>query len=164
MVAMLRQHAGFTIIELIVVVMLVAVMASIAAPSFTAMIKGTRIKGVASNLHMALLKARSEAVKRNESVRVQRTGANWTTGWSVVVVSDGTVLTTDDSPQGVTIANADNPANITYLRSGRPLAVPAPFQVNPNPAITSESAKTGRCRRVTIGVSGLPSVGKVDCP
>jgi type IV fimbrial biogenesis protein FimT len=159
-----HQHAGFTVMELMIVVMIVAVLATIAAPNFTGLIGGTRIKGVASDLHMAFLKARSEAVKRNAAVRVQRTGANWATGWSVVVVSDGTVLAASAARDGIAITSPTNPANITYLQSGRVQGNLTPsFTINRQPAFATPSDKKGRCRTVTLGVSGIPTVSKVDC-
>lgn len=157
---------GFTLIELMVVVMLVAVLATIAAPSFSNMVKSSRIKGAASNLHMALLKARSEAVKRNASVRVLPVDAdNWGAGWSVEVVSDGTVLSTQAAAEGISITNDDDPANVIYLRSGRIQGgPPAAFAVVPEEPIELASARTDRCRSVSIGPSGIPTVGKQDCP
>lgn len=158
-----RDIRGFSVIELMIVVAIVGALSMVAAPSFVTLIKSTRIKGVASDLHMALLKARSEAVKRNASVRVQRAGANWGTGWDVVLVSDGTVLATRPAPEGISFTG-DNPANVTYLRSGRISGAQPTFTVNTSPAFSSASVKIGRCRSVALTVSGIPSVSKVNCP
>lgn len=145
-----------------IVVAIVGTLAVIAAPSFTAMIGSTRIKGTASDLHMAFLKARSEAVKRNASVRVDR-AANWT-GWSVVVVSDGTVLSTSPTREGVSVTSATNPASVTYLRSGRVQGNASPsFTVNRQPPFATTSEKKRRCRTVTLGTSGIPTVTTVNC-
>lgn len=160
-----RKAAGFTIIELLVVVAMVAILATVAAPAFSTMIKTSKIKGAASNLQMSMLKARGEAVKRNASVRVQRAGANWTAGWSVVVVSDGTVLEALAALDGASVTSATNPPNVTYLGSGRVQNNLTPtFTVNANPAFTSATVKNDRCRNVVVGTSGIPSVRPVDCP
>lgn len=61
---------GLTLIELLVVVALIAIIASLAAPSFTDYIGRKRVEGFASELASDLQYARSEAVGRNTAVRV----------------------------------------------------------------------------------------------
>jgi type IV fimbrial biogenesis protein FimT len=61
---------GFTIIELMVVVALVAVILAVAAPSFTSTLARKRMEGVASELATDIQYARSEAAQRNAAVGV----------------------------------------------------------------------------------------------
>lgn len=65
-----RQNAGFTLIELMVVVALAAIILSLAAPSFTSTLARKRLEGVASELATDIQYARSEAARRNARVRV----------------------------------------------------------------------------------------------
>jgi type IV fimbrial biogenesis protein FimT len=65
-----RKLIGFTLIELMVVVALVAILLSLAAPSFTSTLARKRLEGVASELATDLHYARSEAMQRNASVGV----------------------------------------------------------------------------------------------
>ena len=78
-----RLSAGFSLIELIVAVSIAAVLLSIGVPSFGNLIATNRVKAASSNLHLSLLKARSEAVKRNTSVTMEPIGADWEGGWVV---------------------------------------------------------------------------------
>jgi type IV fimbrial biogenesis protein FimT len=61
---------GFTLIELMVVVALVAILLAIAAPSFTSTLARKRLEGVANELATDIQYARSEAAQRNSAVGV----------------------------------------------------------------------------------------------
>lgn len=61
---------GFTLLEVMVVIAIVAIMATIAAPSFTDFISQTRVNSAGSLLQNDISAARSEAIKRNVRVAV----------------------------------------------------------------------------------------------
>ena len=87
------RATGFTIIELMIVIVIVGVMVSLAAPSMRDLIVRTRLKTAASDLHQSLMQARSEAIMRNAVVQVVPNSAtNWALGWSVKEQAGGTVL------------------------------------------------------------------------
>lgn len=65
-----RSNRGFTLIELMIVVALVAIVATLAAPSFTKMLSRKRVEGVTAELATDFQYAKSEAVARNTEVRV----------------------------------------------------------------------------------------------
>lgn len=86
--------AGFSLIELMVVVSIVAILTTLAAPSFVDMLRRNRLSAAASALQVSLSLARSEAVKRGADARVTvaaNTAAGvWTNGWTVFVDGTGT--------------------------------------------------------------------------
>ena len=61
---------GFTLVELMVVVAVMAILAAIAAPSMTGLINANRLSGQAGELSATMQLARSEAVRRNARVTV----------------------------------------------------------------------------------------------
>ena len=65
-----RGARGFTLIELMVVVVLASVVVALAAPSFNGMLARKRLEGAALELGTDLQYARSEAVQRNAPVGV----------------------------------------------------------------------------------------------
>src|SRR5450830_1885053 len=76
---------GFTMAELLIVLAIVGILASLAAPSFSQFIKSQRIKSMATDLNASLSLARSEAVKRNKNVTLSPdvgTGF-WQNGWQI---------------------------------------------------------------------------------
>jgi len=66
---------GFTIIELIVTVTLVAILVGLSAPSFTAWIKNSQVRTVAEALQNGIKTAQAEAVRRNRQVVMSFTNA-----------------------------------------------------------------------------------------
>lgn len=74
---------GFTLIELMISIALIAIIASLAAPSFTTMIATQRIKGLANEIMTDLSFAKMESVQKNKCVAVDFTA----TGYTIKILS-----------------------------------------------------------------------------
>jgi len=160
-----RRARGFTILELMMVVAVVAVLAAIALPNLSDVIVRTRLKTAASDLHTSLVFARSEAVKRNAGMQVVPVSTasppDWTQGWSVQVQAAGTVLTKQDAYQSLTI-NTTNAAyaatavpSVTFSGTGRETGSGGAGVAF---VITSAAYPLIRARCVTIDPSGRAAV------
>ena len=109
---------GFTMIELLTVVSVLAMIVGLAAPSFSEFLRAQQVKGLSYDLTGDLMLARNEALKRNASVQVTRSAGDWSQGWSVVLVSDGESLSTrNPAAQQVTVTGA--PSTIIFDVNGR---------------------------------------------
>ena len=99
------HQSGFTAIELMVVVSIVAILAALAAPSFTPLIERWRVRQAAENLTSSLYFARSEAIKRGGGVALDATGG-WDQGWKITHTQNGatTDLQINSAPQKTAIA------------------------------------------------------------
>lgn len=89
---MRSEHAGFTLIELMAAVAVLAVLLTLGLPSFEDFIRRLRLSGAMGDLIGDLNLARGEAIKRNARVLVCPKSAasdtcapnmNWTNGWIV---------------------------------------------------------------------------------
>lgn len=91
-----NYHSGFTLIELMVVLAVVAVLALIGIPNLRSVIQDSRISTITNGFMSDINTARSEALKRvtNIGVCISSTGtscvgADWTSGWIVFVDKNG---------------------------------------------------------------------------
>ncbi len=68
-----RTTAGFTFIELVVIMVVIAVMSAIAFSGLIKWVPNYRLKGASQELYASMQKAKLEAVKRNKNVGIQFT-------------------------------------------------------------------------------------------
>ena len=133
---------GFTMIELVVAMGILAILVALAAPSFTSVINNNRLTGNANELLTTLQYARGEAVRRNSNVVICRndapdtgtacnTGAGAWLGWMSFV----------DANRNGTFDGADQ-----VLFSG---GFTAPVQLQASPAIS------GGNQRIRYRADGL---------
>jgi len=111
-----RRQAGFTLLEAMTVVGLMAIVATLAVPSLREIVLTARVRGAASELQATLVRARSEAIKRNAPVDVVPQGGAWVDGWQLRV---GTTTLERHAQLDSLAATSTAPATITFRVDGR---------------------------------------------
>lgn len=109
-----RTQSGFSLIELMVALAVLAILVTVAAPSFRSMLLNNRMTSQINGFVTALQFARSEAVKRNATVSLcpkgttlTCSGSNWENGWLIFADANGN--------------GAFNSADDTAISVGEPL-------------------------------------------
>jgi prepilin-type N-terminal cleavage/methylation domain-containing protein len=112
---MQRRRPGFTLIEVILVMVILAIVASFALPPAARTYRIVRINLAADQLRADLARARSEAVLRNQPVALTR---NSTTTYTI------TGMATRTLPEGITF-ESDSSAGVTFTTYGTVTAASA---------------------------------------
>jgi type IV fimbrial biogenesis protein FimT len=151
---------GFTIIEILLVIVIIGVLLAIAAPSFVTFTSSQKVKTASFDLYAAMMFARSEAIKRRVNVTIAPVSGDWKNGWTVEAAGVATPLRAQDSLNGVIFSGA---TSVVYRLDGR-LTGSATLGVLIQPE-TADSSIKNRCVRVDL--TGLPKTTNIDtttCP
>lgn len=154
------EQRGFTLLELMITVAIVAILSAAAIPSFSEAMMKSRLTNQARDLMAGALLARSEAIKRNQIVtlcassnRTACTGT-WENGW-IVLTADNTVV---HSHTAATTGFLINSAltSITFSGSGLGATMASLIVCKASPGVGSEE------RVVSISGTGRPSITKTE--
>jgi type IV fimbrial biogenesis protein FimT len=155
------RHArarGFTLIELVVVVMLVGILASLAVPAFSNLIATQRLSTAVSDIYTALATARSEATKRNVDVTLAQKTGGWINGWEILDPADTTKKLLDHNALFGAAITASL-TSVVYQSSGR-----VSGGTRPSFVITMTAGTSTQSKNVCVDLSGRPFVSTASCP
>jgi len=147
MSARARFQRGFTIIEILLVIVIMGVLLTIAAPSFVTFTSSQKVKTASFDVYAAMMFARSEAIKRRANVTITPVSSDWKNGWTVSTTIGGvdTTLRSQDSLSGVTFTG---PTSVVYRLDGR-LSVGSAIGVLIQPQVADSSIQN-RCGVGTV--------------
>jgi type IV fimbrial biogenesis protein FimT len=178
-----QYFRGFTLVELMITLAVVAIVVSIAAPSLGQFIRENRAATQANNLLASIQMARSEAINRGMQVTMRNTsgGSVWEDGWTVFTDWNGNgVFDGDPDDKDCSIENQDclltiQPAlpNTMTLRTGGNYAIGLSFLPSGevrraggaigNDTFTLCAPMTNE-RQVIISAGGRARVAAMDAP
>ncbi len=147
----MKRSGGFTLIELITAVAVLAILGTIALPNYRAFVQTQKVRQVSFDLMSSLLFTRSEAIKRNATVTMTQATGGWANGWSIAV-GGVSIRSQDAYPGGIGIANSGSLTAISYSNDGRVSGGSSTFKIT-----SSDTSTTVTPRCVTIQLGGMPT-------
>ncbi len=116
--------SGFTLVELMIGLVLLAILLGVGVPAFRSFILDQRLRAASNDLNIALITARSEAVKRNRAVSVVALDDDWAAGWVIPSPEPGEAdLLTHFSSGQVVVTKEANPSDpVVFSPAGRVLS------------------------------------------
>jgi type IV fimbrial biogenesis protein FimT len=160
---------GFTLVELMIVMIILGVILAIGLPGFATLTLSTKLKSYANEMVASVYLARSEAIKLNKPMRlcVSADGiicagsGDWEQGWIVIDPSDNTVIGQQPKLSAGYKFTGTGPAIMTFLPSG----VASDASTMKVCRLTPEVG--GQEREVIVSITGRPRVTRTEtstCP
>ena len=166
-----NPQLGFTMIEVMLVIVVVGVLLTIAAPSFVTFTSSQKVKTASFDVYAAFLFARSEAIKRRQTVTVTPVSSDWKNGWTIttpdpaIVPIDPTITITLRNQDALTGIVTSGAASVVYRLDGR-LNGGATVGVLIQPEV-ADATGTIKNRCIRVDLTGLPKTTTITdtvCP
>lgn len=160
-----HRQSGFTLLEILTVVLIGGITLAIGLPSFMGLVKSNRLSAQTNALLSSMHLARNEAVNRGHNIRILPISGttNWASGWQVrldvdndgVADTEDTILRSYDEIQNAGLLGSAN--SITYEFSGFATAATTL-------TLTADICTASDVRIISVKLSGLASSKKDQCP
>ena len=159
------KHAGFSIIEMMITISIIAILSAIAIPSFEQMIRKNKANSAAEALIVSWNLARAESMSSGGNVTLSAHSAcpakNWQCGWRIQ--NSGNTIQSIESQEMLIITN-NKTNSLEFNRHGRPNIVNQQFLIRPQTKQQSNYSDSvllcvnagGNIRKIS-NIEGAPS-------
>jgi type IV fimbrial biogenesis protein FimT len=156
---------GFTLLELMIAIVIVAVLSVLAFPSFSRLILKHHAQDAATDIFTTLFKTRSTALRRVDTVTLRPlTPGNWTSGWKIMDSSSNKLDEHGSTAFPNVAIGFAGASPIVYNSTGRVTSAVPTFTVTATNGsftctYTVSVDPTGRPYETGTGVMGTQTVG-----
>jgi len=155
------KKSGFTLVEMLITISIAAILLAIGIPSFKSTMNSSNMVSNANAMIGAFNYARTEAIKRGNSVNVVQAGADWTEGIIVWANTDEINAMSDDEVLRIWPA-FDDATTVSSTEST--FTFGATGEVNNNDTLQICDDRTNeKGVQVSILISGLIASEGVTC-
>lgn len=159
-----RNQTGVSLIELMIAISILAIILFLGVPSFQSFFESSRARTISNDMTATLQLARSEAIKRRETVTVcvrnadgsdcSASSTDWNDGWLIIDSNNNPIRVWAPLSSNINGNGLDGSlANLSFDRSGS-ASQAATFEVN---VVNNE-----RC--INIAITGRVNVSQGVCP
>ena len=171
----IRYDTGYTLMELMITISIMAIIAGVAVPSYRGLIQSNQVRATSHAFYGSLVLARSEAVKNNLPVVICKSAngtscsgsGTWDGGWIIYLDADSdsafdageALLESHAAIAGLTLRATDADLHQVIYQADGTQRISANFNV-------CVSDDVSRGNNITIGLTGRPSSekGATICP
>ncbi|SEG32058.1 GspH/FimT family pseudopilin [Marinobacterium lutimaris] len=113
-------HRGFSLIELMITLLILAILSLVVVPGFQSLISHNRLTSTTNQLLGSLQLARSEAIQSGDDIKVSAIDNDWNQGWTLQTTASGAapLRVYDDLPGDIRISTVKGSASLTYSAIG----------------------------------------------
>lgn len=151
---------GFTLIELMVVVAVLAIGAAFAVPAFQQVIENNRLATEANRFYSTVTFARSEAVRLGEDVSLTAATGGFGSGWCVLTAGDCDDANVLRQFEASSVSYDATANQLTFNARGE--MTNANFQMAIEPE-NCQQGETDKRRSISVSLSGRASISREDC-
>jgi type IV fimbrial biogenesis protein FimT len=165
------RSAGTTLVELLTAFAVVAVLVTLAAPSFRSLQLDSRRTAVVNGFLHGLFLARAEAIKRAQIVSVCRSidgqrcdysGSDWSAGWIVFVNRDRDEPPVRDAAEELIVSSGSWPGGTIATNRRAYSFRPATQAVVNGTIVFCDTRGPAHARAIVISHTGRPRVAQLD--